>query len=361
VRFANNAPETAAAHNPICGIPYTPQQTTGRMYVPGQALVTVSQGGTVLWKFVAIRPAATQGPGRSTNGTGIELRNVDYRGKRLLYRAHVPILNVKYDPGGCGPYRDWQNEESKIQAHGADVAPGFRLCPQPAKTILEAGTDAGNFLGVGIYVQGLEVVLVSEMEAGWYRYISEWRLHADGTIKPRFAFTAVESSCVCNVHHHHCYWRFDFDLRTAANNLVQEFNDPPLPGQGASKWHVHPFEVERPRAPARKRKWRVENSVSGEAYDIVPGHEDGVATASADWPFPRGDVWLLRYHQGEIDDGVAATGPPYAANIGQWVNGESIRNQDVVVWYGAHFTHDVHEVGGQHGHVVGPTLTPVRW
>ena len=52
----------------------------------------------------------------------------------------------------------------------------------------------GKFLGrVGIYVQGLEVVLVSEMQAGWYRYVSEWRLHANGTIRPRFGFLAVQS------------------------------------------------------------------------------------------------------------------------------------------------------------------------
>jgi hypothetical protein len=133
VRFTDNAPETAAAHNPICGTPYTQQTTTGRQYVPGQAWVTVTQGGKVLWKFLVLRPAATQGPGRSTNGAGIELRSVTYRGKKLFHRAHVPILNVKYDPGGCGPYRDWQNEEGKINAQGADVAPGFRLCPQPAK------------------------------------------------------------------------------------------------------------------------------------------------------------------------------------------------------------------------------------
>ena len=361
VRFTDNAADTAMAHDTICGIPYTQQDTTGRVYVPGQVVVTVSQGGTVLWKFVAIRPAATQGPGRSTNGTGIELRSVSYRGKKLFHRAHVPILNVKYDPGGCGPYRDWQNEEGKINAHGTDVAPGFRLCPQPAKTILDTGSDAGNFLGVGIYVKGQEVVLVSEMEAGWYRYISEWRLHADGTIRPRFMFTGVQNSCVCNVHHHHAYWRFDFDLRTPGNNIVKEFNDPPLPGMGTAKWHTKSYEIQRPRAPKRKRKWRVENSVTGEAYDIIPGHDDGVATAMPDWPFARGDVWLLRYHPGEIDDGVAAIGPPYAANIGAWVNGESIRNQDVVVWYAAHFTHDVHETGAHHGHVVGPTLKPVRW
>ena len=362
VRFERRAPETAVAHNPICGIPYTPQKTTGRQYVPGQAWVTVSQGGKVLWKFLVLRPAATQGPGRSTNGTGIELRLVDYRGKRVLHRAHAPILNVKYDPGGCGPYRDWQNEEGMIQATGADVAPGFRLCPTPATTILDTGSDAGNFLGVGIYVQGSEVVLVSEMEAGWYRYLTQWRLHADGTILPRFGFTAVENSCVCNVHHHHVYWRFDFDIRTPGNNVVKEFNDPCLPGLCPAHWHEKAFEIKRPRDPAHKRKWRVENSVTKEAYEIIPGPHDGVATASPDWPFPRGDVWILRYHPNEIDDGAVAIGPPYAANLEPWLNGEPIENQDVVIWYAAHFTHNVPaERPGEHGHIVGPTLKQVSW
>jgi Cu2+-containing amine oxidase len=89
---------------------------------------------------------------------------------------------------------------------------------------------------------------------------------------------------------------------------------------------------------------------------------DGVATSSPDWPFPQGDVWLTRYRGTEIDTGVTATGPPYEANIGNFVNGESIEDTDVVVWYGAHATHDVsHEEPGQFGHVVGPELRRVKW
>ena len=303
-----------------------------------------------------VRPAASSG----TNGSGIELRYVDYLGKRLLYRAHVPILNVQYDHNACGPYRDWQNEEGMLQATGTDVVPGFRLCTAPATTILDTGSDTGNYLGVAIYVQGQEVVLVSEMQAGWYRYISMWRLHTDGTIRPRFGFSAVSSSCVCNVHHHHAYWRFDFDLRTPGNNLVREFNDPPLVSN--KKWHDKNYEVQRPRDPARKRKWRVLNKATGEAYDIVPGADDGVATASPDWPFPRGDLWILRYHGSEIDDGVVATGPPYEAGLDAWLTGEAINGADVVVWYGAHFTHDIsHEQPGHFGHIVGPDLRRVKW
>ena len=327
IRYApserGRAPVTAAAHNPVCGRPDANQATASN--VAGSAWVTVKQGGTTVWKFLLVRPAASSG----TNGSGVELRYVDYRGKRLLYRAHVPILNVKYNGDACGPYRDWQNEEGMLSANGTDPVPGFRLCAAPATTILDTGSDTGNFLGVAIYVVGQEVVLVSEMQAGWYRYISLWRLHTDGTIRPRFGFSAVSSSCVCTVHHHHAYWRLDFDLRTPGNNLVREFNNPILVGN--SNWHDKSYEIRRPRDPGRQRKWRVENKSSGEAYDIIPGATDGVATTMPDWPFPRGDVWILRYRGSEIDDGVVATGPPYEAGLDTWVNGEAINGADVVV------------------------------
>jgi hypothetical protein len=355
IRFPKHAPGNSAAHNPICGVPNAGQPTVAKG-TAGSVRVTVTQGNTVLWKFLAVRPAISSG----TNGSGVELRFVDYRGKRVLFRAHVPILNVRYDNNACGPYRDWQWQEGMIQANGSDVAPGFRLCPTPAQTILDTGSDAGNYLGVAIYVQGQEVVLVSEMQAGWYRYISEWRLHTDGSIRPRFGFSAVQSSCVCTAHHHHAYWRLDFDIKTPGNNLVREFNDPPL--FPPSNWHDKIYEIRRPRDPARKRKWRVENTVSGDAYDVIPGADDGVATASPDWPFPRGDVWILRYHGTEIDDGVVAIGPPYEAGIDNWLNGELIKNQDVVIWYSGHVTHDVtHEPPGIHGHIVGPELRVAKW
>lgn len=357
IRYEERLPPNARPRNRgLCGVPRDANQATAGKGTAGQVWVTVTQGGQTLWRFLAVRPAASSG----TNGSGIELRYVDYKGKRVLYRAHVPILNVKYDGNACGPYRDWQYQEGMIQATGTDVAPGFRFCPAPALTILDTGSDAGTFLGVGIYVLFNEVVFVSEMEAGWYRYISQWRLHTNGTIRPRFAFAAVEHSCVCNIHHHHVYWRLDFDIRTAGNNRVREFNDPPL--FGGRKWHDKSFEIRRPRDFARKRKWRVENTRSGEGYEIVPQPEDGVATASPDWPFGRGDVWILRYHGNEIDDGSVAIGPPYEAEIDRWVNGEAILGHDVVVWYGAHFTHDVgHDGPAQHGHIVGPDLKPANW
>jgi Copper amine oxidase, enzyme domain len=353
IRFADRAPATAVAHNPICGLPYGTSPASGPT-TPGLAWVTVSEGGTVLWRFQVARPAVSSG----LRGSGVELRYVDYRGKRVLYRAHVPILNVLYDAPPCGPYRDWQNSEDGFQATGSTPVPGFRLCPSPAQTILDSGNDSGNFRGVAIYVQGQEVVLVSELNAGWYRYISQWRLHVDGTIRPRFGFSAVQNSCVCTRHIHHPYWRFDFDIRTAGNNVVREFNDPPIvPG---SNWHTKHFEIKRYRDPSRKRRWRVEHAGSGKGYDLIPGVDDGMADSYA-----RGDVWILRYRGTELEDGHnATTGPPGTteADLDKFVNGEVVEKADVVLWYAAHIAHDVAaDPPGLFGHWSGPDLVPHKW
>jgi Cu2+-containing amine oxidase len=213
------------------------------------------------------------------------------------------------------------------------------------------GLGRRAFLGVAIYVAGQEVVLVSEMQAGWYRYVSEWRLHSNGTIRPRFGFDATSSSCVCNRHHHHVYWRLDFDIETAGNNLIREFNNPPIsPG---TNWHTKPYEIRRLRSPAHNRRWRVENASSGRGYTIVPGQGDGTAAGDS---YAKGDLWFLRYHPGEIDDHpITAT----EIQIDKYKNGEPLVNRDVVVWYGAHFTHDP---SGPHvSHVVGPNLHPHEW
>jgi hypothetical protein len=356
-RFHDRAPETALAAAATCGLPNANQPATPRG-LAGQFQVSIPQAdGSPLWSFLVIRPSASSG----TNASGVELQNVRYRGKLVLFQAHAPILNVQYDGNACGPFRDWLFEESWVQADGTNVAPGIRRSQAPAQTILESGTDSGNFRGVAIYRQGQETVLVSELQAGWYRYVSRWRFHDNGTIRPRFGFSAVQDSCVCNIHHHHVYWRFDFDIGTAENNEVREFNAPPI--SPPDNWHTFQFEARRRRRPELSRRWQVRNTQTGDAYDLIPGADDGVADT-----FGRGDVWVLRFNEGQIDDGISAA-PSQAgasqanapADINRFINGESTLNQDVVVWYAAHFTHDLHEENGHVGHTVGPTLRPVNW
>jgi len=348
--YENNAPPASLATPEACGVTGSGQSTTPRN-TTGQYNLTISSKGSPVWQMLVVRPAASSG----TRASGVELRDVYYMGKQVFKRAHVPILNVQYDSSACGPYRDWQWQEGMFTASGTDIAPGIRVTSTEPQTIIESRADTGNFRGVAIYQDPAtgEVTLVSELEAGWYRYISRWEFTPSGVIRARFGFDGVDNSCVCNTHHHHVYWRFDFDLATAGRNRFVEyatrsFNTPIL------------SEVKRYRDYVRGRYWSVENIISGEFLKIQPGEEDGVADFYA-----RGDAWFLRYRSTELDDGVNTTGPNNTeAKLDNFVNGESLDGQDVVMWYGAHFDHittSSSQSPEHHDGYYGPDLIILKW
>lgn len=389
LRHANRAPETSAASPDACGISDASQTTTGRG-TAGQYQLAITQGGNPLWSMLVIRPAASSG----TMASGIEIRDVKFKGKSVMKRGHAPVLNVQYVPrpgeGTCGPYRDWQYEEGSFSApsagatypNGANGGIAVLADGQIATTSLETGNDTGNFRGVAIYKQNDEVVMISEMEAGWYRYIMEWRFANDGTIRPRYGFGATIDSCVCYRHNHHVYWRFDMDVVNPNNKVFQ---------MERGRKFLQPLATETMRVKSLQtnRSLLIQNATGDEAYMLVPNKTDGEAVfknpeTGVTTDFGRSDMWVLRYKnvaggsnlQNEIDDGWSSIGGNCTTtsgsciNINSFVNNESIANQDVVVWYGAHFVH----ADGQNLmnpdrnpqilsglHVVGPDLRPVRW
>jgi hypothetical protein len=299
------------------------------------------------------------------NGSGVELRQVEYRGVSVLHRAHVPIVNVAFDDGEAA--RLWLDQESGFEAEGDDAVPGFRVCASAPATVVERGDGGGAFRGVALWVDGDEVAVVSQLEAGWYRYVSEWRLAANGTIRPRLAVTAVRNPSTCRAHTHHAYWRLDFDVVGADDNRVQEFNHPTLEGQLAP-WQTVRYEVKRPRDPAHERQWRVRAIRSAHGYAIVPGPHDGTAD-----DFGAGDVWILAYHDDELEDGEGFTTDPARARaqLDRFVSRELVERDDVVIWYGAHLRH-ADETGDDTGDEtgdgtgdgivrVGPDLEPFSW
>jgi Cu2+-containing amine oxidase len=251
----------------------------------------------------------------------------------------------------------------------SDPADGIRILAsgQIAQTVLDNGTDIGNFKGVAIYTQNKETVLITELQAGWYRYIMEWRFADDGTIRPRYGFGATNNSCVCIAHNHHAYWRFDFDIVNPNNKIFQVER---------GRKFLQPILTERfqNKNIQTNRSLLIQNSTGNEAYMLVPNLTDGVVDT-----FGAHDFWVLRYKsvpggsfvQNEIDDGrFCCGGTSQGIAIDSWVNNESVANQDVVVWYGAHFIHSDGENlvspdrSGEiltNSHVVGPDIRPIRW
>lgn len=356
LRFKDGAPDTSAAAAPTaCTPPPSGGSSTGRG-LAGQYQFTITQGATELWSFLAIRPSASSG----ADGSGVELRDVKYKGKTVLKRGHVPILNILYDGNTCGPFRDWQYAENQFEAdptNGTNVASGVRACTIPALTELETNNDAGNHQGIAYYNEGDAVVLVSEMSAGWYRYISEWRFRQDGTIQPRFGMGAVQNGCTCQGHVHHVYWRFDFDVN-GTDNAVFEARRP-----GSFDTPLA-TEIKRNRASKGYLAWLVQNPGRGDAYMIKPGDNDGLATDDTTG-YARGDFWLLRYRSTELDDSAVRTNTQ--ANLDAFVNNETTGDKDIVIWYGAHVNHNRGMYNRMHPHsisgplVAGPDLVPVRW
>lgn len=363
VEYDGDAPPTSMSSPEACGIASAGQPNTTNG-TAGQYQLNVSLAGETLWEMLVVRPSASSG--RTAERSGIEIRNVKYKGKSVLKRGHVPILNVQYVGNLCGPYRDWQYAEGYFDAPTAgatDPAPGIRVLAegQIAKTALDSGIDFGNFRGVAIYRQNDETVMVSEMNAGWYRYIMEWRFAGDGTIRPRYGFGATNSTCVCNPHNHHVYWRFDFDVVTPTNNIFQLARGNKIGRQINS-------EVTYPKTSATKPpSYIIQNSTGSEAYVLAPNASDSKADA-----YGKSDFWFLKYQAGvngepgELDDPNTNT----SANIDPWINGESLINQDAVIWYSAHFYHEDHArilnpdrsgeiIEGEY--VVGPNLRPVNW
>lgn len=325
VRFAGNAPPTSIAAPTACGPPSAGQGSTPRG-TQGSFTVTISRAGTQIWSFIVIRPSASSG----TRASGIEVQNVNYLGKRVLTRGHVPILNVSYDRNLCGPFRDWSYQEDNFTANGSDVAPGIRMCTSEPQTILDNGTDSGNFRGVAVFDNREEVELLTEMQAGWYRYLMQWTFTDDGIIRPRYGFGATDNSCVCHIHHHHAYWRLDFDIVTAANNFVTE--NSPLDNLKLK------VEGMRPRLFGPNQSWLIESidALNGESALIVPGDNDGNFDK-----YGKGDLWFLVDKSNEIDDGINCTsGCNTTVQVDNFANGENLVNVDLVVWYGGHFSHD---------------------
>lgn len=343
-------PQTAEAGSE-CGAPLS-DETCPPTGLTGQMDLTVTApDGTEIWRLLVVRPAESVG----TNGSGVELREVHYRGRKLLFQAHVPILNVEYQGAtpSCGPtFRDWLDQEACFQANGTDVGPGFRFCDERPQTLIDSGSDSGNFRGVAVYFDGNDLLLVSELQAGWYRYMTEWRLLSDGTIQPRVGFSAVSNFCTCQFHIHHAYYRFDWDIEQFEPNRVEEFNVPPeLPLN--EEWTTLLFETSRFRDESRGRHWRISNVGTGRHYLLNPGASDGEADL-----YGGGDAWFLRYKASEIDDGQGFTSDPLLSRerIDLFADGELLDGQDIISWYALHWSHD-HKVHPEIGAFLGPELT----
>jgi hypothetical protein len=355
IHFPGDAPPGALVSEKVCGFKESQQSPSGRG-LAGEATLRVMDGANELWRFTVTRPSASVGE----LGSGINLKDVYYRNKLVLKSIFSPILNVKYKDNACGPFRDWIYDESPFKATGIDVAKGIRITSENPATIADSGQDAGNFRGVAVYMHEGSVRIVSQLAAGWYRYISEYTLDSSGDISPAWYFSGVENSCVCHLHTHHIYWRIEPAPGGTENQVVEKITHDrsgkrPL-------WTPVETEYKSTRNDDTYTYYRFKNTATAESYELNPGDDDHFAD-----DFAKGDEWILNPSDKEITDHHDNVIHNVEADIDQYLDPKEPLSKDhVVMWYSAHFDHDAtkDEKGNndeKHVHKVGPTLHLTQW
>jgi hypothetical protein len=310
-----------------------------------------------VWQFCWLRPQDSSGH----SGSGLEIRDVHYNGHLVLKRGHVPMLNVQYVPGGCGCYRDWQDQQVIFQADNIITQGVYAEPDVPAQTVCDtggSGGDIGSFNGVAAEKFADPLVMTTQFQAGWYRYTMKWKFWMDGRIQPVFGFAAVDASCVSFTHRHHAYWRLDFDIDNAENDIVTEGPDPATGGGGGAGRPGPRPQIQVLATEGMRRNnqpnltWSVIDSGTHRGYRIVPGTETELPADA----FSQGDLWALVYHDNEIDDGHTIGQGTCEVDFSPWLNDEALFG-DVVVWYRTGANH----LGGDIDdcHIVGPTLVPI--
>ena len=377
---------SALALAALVGLPATAQVSTPRV----DASVDCQAGTTSIawpaddpiWTLDALPPNRSSG----ADGSGLELRNVAYRGKMVMGRGHAPILNVDYDPGSsCNCYRDWSDSSFRFEVD--PVAGTTNTCssgggafsfaeadPGSVRTTCETADEFGNYQDVGSFTGiaaedfGDVLVLTTHYNAGWYRYRVKWYLYEDGRIRPEFTYGHTGNFCTESARNHHVYWRFDFDIEGSDDDYVVEID---------AEGNEETLATEVAQQYTDAAAWAVMDGVTGRGYRLTAGSEKELAIGSegdhvlpgTDRTFAFADVISLKYNPNELDDRFA-NAPFYCATAFEYpgngrpamLNAESIDGEDVVLWYRAG-TRRPGELPNGNGdffcRILGPVLTPV--
>ena len=191
------------------------------------------------------------------DGSGLELRDVSYKGKLVLRRAGLPLLNVNYDPGGCGSYRDWQHGSAPFETDDILGPPEWHYAEptsSPRTMCDHVGKDAGGFEGVAAEKTPEQLVLTTQLQSGPYRYTQKWTFHLDGSMDARVAFTSIVDPCNVEPHGHHAYWRLEFGIGGDGKDYAEE-------SQTTSRWTRFRTETSRKNDPIRGGDWREGNTM----------------------------------------------------------------------------------------------------
>ncbi len=299
-------------------------------------------------------------------GGGLVIRKADFNQTRVLYEASAPFVLIDYH-GDKPTFKDGLGPSSPGAAFlalkpTASDAEGKKLPSGVAQNDnqYDAETNDDGAVMVEQHSAGLSdpahLVLWAKFLSGDYQYIHRWAFGADGSIHAEIGLggklwpedpgpDGVEGG---RAHIHNFYFRLDFDIATASNNLVQEFAHTNLSALAGDSWVNLTKEGKRVVKPSQFTKWRVVNKApkpNGQlrGYELIGG-SDG----SPDGTYSTGDLWVVRYASGEDGSTVDTTDGVLEKVYAGGSSPESVDGEDVVVWYCLRTHHLPRHLGEEH-------------
>lgn len=296
-----------------------------------------------LWEMCWLPPNRSSGP----QGSGLEIRNVHYRGIPVLKTMHSPLLFAEYTSSTC--YRDWKDSPASFIAEpqvrnqlgttnsftattscdrSNDPIASYGRCPFS----LPGHSNADCFNGVAIEDNGDHVVLTNQYDASWYAYSSRVIFYTDGSFTPIFGFGNFDGTGSATTHWHHNYWRLDFDIDGPENDVIS-INDVVQNTEFTSLRDL------TGGPGGTERTWEVRDTVTGRGYRVLPSAADYVSpTNQSGRGFHMTDVIGTIYKPNEYGD---LSNNPLGScqmNHGNLANGENLAGPtgdgtDVVLYY----------------------------
>jgi primary-amine oxidase len=318
---------------------------------------------------------------------GLVLTDVYFRGMKVLKYAGLAELFTVYDQGDPRPLDLNQNG---LGEPGVPVVPGIDCSSGEWCKVFDAqGKEVGkddnpvvmmheertgpNYLGEYGRAPGKTLVLWSAGRftgpPDGYTFIVRWKFRDDGTLIPEVGATGApqhsrtgETSATGALvglnrnlnkvfapsHIHAFLYRLDLDVDGEANT-VEEFNwvkeKAPNTHKAHCTWTPILKESGRQTNPQTFRSWRVVNYRSKNSlghprsYHLLPGSSGTFRGQQGPGELAtQADLWVTLYKPQEMPR--SATDPRTAlAALPTYVDGESVENKDVVLWYWLYFHH----------------------